>query len=110
MSCGSFNNQQAQKFPKIIQHSSPRCDVLHPWRHSSRVGRRMQVVLGSWAEILKGVCNRENERRTSDSYKGELPSPAGLYQDTPRLLVPFSKSDLIRCLLDGGCRMGRWAS
>lgn len=44
------------------------------------------------------------------AHKKEFASPAGLHQDTPGLLVPFSELDSIIRLLDGGCRMGRRAS
>lgn len=64
MNCGPFNNWRAQKFPKIIQHSSPRCDVLAACCPSSRTEWGVRVVFGCWAEILKGVCRKKNERRT----------------------------------------------
>lgn len=70
----------------------------------------MQVESGFWDEILKGVCCKENEIRLFGSCTGGPASPAGLHRDTLGLLVLFSESDLIRRLLDGGCRMGRPAS
>lgn len=39
-----------------------------------------------------------------------VPFTAGLHQDLPGLLVPFSESGWSDCLVDGGCRMGRAAS
>lgn len=59
-------------------------------------GRGGTLKLRSWVDISKGACCKENGGSVFDSYKKGVFFTAGLHQDTPDLLVMFSKSDLIR--------------
>lgn len=65
-------------------------------------GKWGTVKSASRVEMLR-VCLHRKRRKHLASYK----EAAGLQQDTPGLLVPFSESDLIRLSPDGAAGWAR---